>query len=88
MCTYNISLNDKLINEIKPSFPNDKAFTTWLQKQVESVLIKFKADKQQKTISDARKAIDEMRQQSMRMGNSDMSMDEINDEIYQARELS
>ncbi len=85
MCSYNIILNDQLINEVKPSFPNEKAFTSWLQKQVESILLKFKTDHRQIVLDDARKAIAEMRRQSMLNGNSELSMDEIDEEIRLSR---
>ncbi len=85
MCSYNIILNDQLINEVKLSFPNEKAFASWLQKQVESILLKFKTDHRQIVLSDARKAIQEMRRQSMLNGNSELSMDEIDEEIHQSR---
>jgi hypothetical protein len=62
-----------------------KAFASWLQKQVESILLKFKTDHRQIVLSDARKAIQEMRRQSMLNGNSELSMDEIDEEIHQSR---
>ena len=85
MCSYNIILNDQLINEVKPSFPNEKAFTSWLQKQVESILLKFKTDHSQIVMDDARRSIAEMRRQSMLNGNSGLSMDEIDEEIRLSR---
>lgn len=85
MCSYNIILNDQLINEVRPSFPNERAFTSWLQKQVESILLKFKTDHRQIVLDDARKSIAEMRRQSMLNRNSELSMDEIDEEIHQSR---
>lgn len=38
MCTYNISLNDTLIEQVRPAFPSQEAITAWMQQQVERML--------------------------------------------------
>jgi hypothetical protein len=43
MCTYNISVNDTMIEAIRPAFPDEKAFEQWLQRQMDMVLIEFAA---------------------------------------------
>lgn len=39
MCTYNITLNDTLVEKVRPSFADDKALTLWLQQQMEAFLL-------------------------------------------------
>ncbi len=34
MCTYNISLNDSLVAQARPSFASDDAMQQWLQKRL------------------------------------------------------
>lgn len=38
MCSYNITLDDALVKQAKPSFANDKALKLWLQQQMEELL--------------------------------------------------
>lgn len=38
MCTYNISLNDALVEQARPAFPSQEAITAWMQQQVERML--------------------------------------------------
>lgn len=41
MCTYNITLNDTLIEKARPAFTDDMALQKWLQEQVNAVLERF-----------------------------------------------
>lgn len=41
MCTYNITLNDTLVEKARPAFSNDKAMQKWLQEQVSAILERF-----------------------------------------------
>ena len=41
MCTYNITLNDALVEKARPAFADDKALQLWLQEQVSAVLEHF-----------------------------------------------
>ena len=41
MCTYNISLNDALVEKARPAFADDKALQRWLQEQVSAILEHF-----------------------------------------------
>lgn len=84
MCTYNIKLDDRLVSEARSSFASEEAMQKWIQQQVEALLVKFNSV-QQNTIAKARKAIESMRSQSEKNGNSDMTLAEINEEIRQAR---
>ena len=84
MCTYNISLKDELLSETRRSFANDAAMDTWLQQQVEALLEAYNAS-QQAARRKARLAIAAMRRQSEDNGNAAMTLDEINNEICQAR---
>ena len=83
MCSYNITLNDALVEKVRPSFANDEALEQWLQQQIEAVLIEYYALQEKR--SKARKAIEAMRQQSELNGNSELTLDAINEEIRQAR---
>ena len=83
MCSYNITLNDALVEKVRPSFANEEALEQWLQQQIEAVLIEYYALQEKR--SKARKAIEAMRQQSELNGNSELTLDAINEEIRQAR---
>ena len=81
---YNISLRDELVTQARQSFANESAMTLWLQQQVEAVLVSFNAS-QQAARQKARQAIEAMRRQSEQNGNDAMTLDDINNEIRQAR---
>ena len=83
MCSYNITLSDTLVEKIRPTFADDKALEQWLQQQMEDLLLNLYL--RQETRNRARKAIAAMRQQSENNGNSEMTLEEINAEIRQAR---
>ena len=83
MCGYYITINDSIIEKVRPSFVNEKDLEQWLQQQMEQLLLGFYA--RQKTQIRARKAIESMRQQSEMNGNSELTLEEINAEIRQAR---
>ena len=85
MCVYNITLNDELLNETRRSFASKTAMDAWLQQQVEAMLMSYN-DSQQAIRQNARQAIAAMRKQSEENGNADMTLDEINSEIRQARQ--
>ena len=38
MCTYNITLNDKLVEKARPAFEDENAFKRWLQEHVSAAL--------------------------------------------------
>ena len=84
MCMYNITLNDDLVNETRQSFASETDMAVWLRQQVEALLVAYNAS-QQATRQKARLAITAMRRQSEANGNADLSLDEINNEISQAR---
>jgi hypothetical protein len=84
MCTYNISLDDTLVEKVRPSFADDQALTLWLQQQMEELLLNYCT--QQEVRNRARRAVFAMRQQSEDNGNSELTLDEINEEIRQARQ--
>lgn len=82
---YSIALNDELVSETRQAFADDRLMNTWMQKQVEALLIEFNAS--QKAIREkARKAIEIMRMRSEQNGNSEMSLDDINNEIHLSRQ--
>ena len=41
MCSYNITLNDTLVEKVRPSFADDNALQHWLQQQMEEVLLDY-----------------------------------------------
>ena len=41
MCSYNITLNDTLVEKVRPSFADDHALEQWLQQQMEEVLLDY-----------------------------------------------
>ena len=83
MCSYNITINDSIIEKVRPSFADEKDFEQWLQQQMEQLLLGF-YNRQLAQIR-ARKAVESMRQQSELNGNSGLTLDQINEEIRQAR---
>ena len=38
MCTRTIHINDNLLEQVRPMFPNDDVLQQWLEQQMESVL--------------------------------------------------
>ena len=45
MCTRTIRINDTLIEQVRPIFPDDEALQTWLEQQLETALIQFATEK-------------------------------------------
>lgn len=84
MCSYKITLSDTLVEKVRPTFADDKALEQWLQQQMEELLLNLCL--RQETRNRARKAVAAMRQQSENNGNSEMTLEEINEEIRQARQ--
>ncbi len=85
MCMYKLSLNDELVQRTRKSFASDTDMTAWLQRQVEFLLMEY--NKTQLAINrKAQEAIDVMRNISEQRGNSEMTLEEINREIQQARQ--
>ena len=85
MCMYSLTLNDELVQRTRQSFANETDMTAWLQRQVEALLMEYNT-KQQTIRRNARAAIAAMRHQSELNGNSEMTLEDINNEIYQARQ--
>ena len=86
MCMYNLTLNDELVQRTRRSFANETDMTVWLQRQVEALLIEYNTA-QQTVRRNARAAIATMRRQSELNGNSEMTLEDINNEILQARQV-
>jgi hypothetical protein len=85
MCTYNITLNDTLVEQVRDSFDDEQALERWLQEQMELALLQLYNNQRQAVLSKARQTIEDMRQHSEENGNSEMTLDKINEEIRQAR---
>ena len=43
MCTRTIHINDRLIDQVRPLFPDEEELQLWLEQQMESVPIEFSA---------------------------------------------
>lgn len=84
MCMYNFSLNDELVRQTRQSFASEAKMIAWIQQQLEALLTDFNA-RQQTARQKARQAIEAMRRQSEENGNDTMTLDDINEEIFQAR---
>ena len=41
MCTYTFTLDDKLVERVRPAFRDDVALRKWLQSQMESLFMQF-----------------------------------------------
>lgn len=52
MCTYNISISDALMEQVRPSIGNDEEVGKWVQQQVELLLVQFVASKNQAAFDD------------------------------------
>ena len=76
MCTRTIHLNDSLMEQVRPMFPNDEDLQLWLEKQMESVLMSYSAQHRQKqpcTYSDEEMyAIVKERLQSLENGTAQL----------------
>ena len=83
---YNLTLNDELVQRTRRSFANETDMTAWLQRQVEALLIEYNTS-QQTVRRNARAAIATMQRQSELNGNSEMTLEDINNEILQARQV-
>lgn len=84
MCSINITLNDALVEKVRPSFADNEALERWLQQQMETVLLAYYELLEKR--AKARKTIEAMRLQSEQNGNSELTLDEINEEIRLARQ--
>ena len=49
MCTRTIRINDRLLEQVRPVFPNDDDLQRWLEEQMESVLMSFSSQLKLKT---------------------------------------
>ena len=85
MCMYKLALNDELVQRTRMSFANETDMTAWLQRQVEALMIEYNT-KQQTIRRKARAAVEVMREISEQNGNSEMTLEDINREIQQARQ--
>ena len=47
MCTRTIHINDKLLEQVRPMFPNDDDLQQWLEEQLESILLSISIHQKQ-----------------------------------------
>lgn len=45
MCTFNLAIDDELVNTARKAFPNEKEMTLWLEKQVSDLLDRVSVSK-------------------------------------------
>ena len=83
MCTYNVRIDDAVMSRVRPHFKGEDAMQQWMEQQLQKVLMDY-IDLSEKRLS-ARHAIELMRMQSEQNGNSEMTLDDINEEIRQVR---
>jgi len=50
MCTYNISISDAVIDDVRPAFADDDALSRWLQQQMELLLIQYATSLKRKDV--------------------------------------
>ena len=41
MCSYNITLEDKLVERVRPAFANSEALCSWMQEQLEVLVLQL-----------------------------------------------
>ena len=41
MCTYNISISDEVIEDVRPAFADEDSLSRWLQQQMDLLLIQY-----------------------------------------------
>lgn len=41
MCTYSISVDDTILERVKPALPDDKAVEAWMQSQIDILLLQL-----------------------------------------------
>ena len=85
MYVQSIIRDEELVQRTRRSFANETDMTAWLQRQVEALLIEYNTT-QQTVRRNARVAVASMRRISELNGNSEMTLEDINDEIRQARQ--
>ena len=56
MCTYNITLNDTLVEQVRDSFANNQALEHWLQEQMELALLQLCKNRRQSVLGTVRYA--------------------------------
>lgn len=44
MCTYNIILNDRLVNQVRPAFDGDFSMQNWIQDLVTQALVRIASE--------------------------------------------
>ena len=49
MCTYNITIDDGLMERVRPAFADNTAIAVWMQSQVESILMQMASDMEEKS---------------------------------------
>ena len=76
MCTRTIHINDRLIEQVRPLFPDEEELQLWLEKQMESVLRNYSAQHKSKQpcsyTDEEMYAIVKVRLQSLENGTAEL----------------
>ena len=64
MCTYSISVDDTILERVKPALPDDKAVEAWMQSQVDILLLQLA-----ETVTHQLKAQDDLPSRIRRISN-------------------
>ena len=43
MCTYSISIDDSVMENVRPAFPDEESLSRWMQQQMELLMIRYAA---------------------------------------------
>ena len=49
MCTYSISINDSVMENVRPAFPDEESMARWMQQQLELLMIRHAATMERPT---------------------------------------
>lgn len=83
MCTFDLSFNDSLVENIRPFFKDEAAIKEWMQHQMEYVISQFytsKASTQPQT-----KTFVHSLSHLRGIGDSSMSIDQLRDEYLKEK---
>lgn len=86
MCSYNVKIDDLEMEVLRPTITSGMAEDAWVQLQVEMLFSRMAEAQRNAIVSKAREAVYAMRTQSEENGNSNMTLDDINEEIRLSRQ--
>ena len=54
MCTYSISINDSVMEIVRPAFTDEESLSRWMQQQMELLMIRYAATLERPTAKSQR----------------------------------